>query len=228
MAFKGSSAEAEGPKQLDAWSFSRWKTWAQCPFKLKCSAIDKLPEPESEAILEGHRIHKAAQFYLEGKAKDVVEDLAKFASTLEDMKGAGATAEARFALDKDLKPTDWFRGAWLRVIYDVMIDNGDSTLYIGDWKTGRPRDEDREQLGLFALSAMLLHPETHTVYTELLYTKSGRSVKQTFIRADLEGLKDFWLKRGSNVVNEIEFLPTPNQLCKWCHYRKDNGGPCKY
>jgi hypothetical protein len=229
VSFKGSSNAVEDAKpRITAWSASRLKVYKQCPFKLKCSALDGLKEPETQPILDGHAIHKDAGSYLKGQLTEVPESLAHFKYTIEEMFQARAKAEWEAALDVSLEPADWFKGAWLRVIYDVLIDNEDGTLYIGDWKSGKPRHEDRDQLSLFAFSAFCLFPHVEEVYTELLYTKTGKTTKETYRRAQLPALKERWLKESAPMLADEEFLPVPNGLCGDCHFRKSNGGPCKF
>ncbi len=228
MAFRGSS-NSGSLGRITAWSYSRLKTWKQCPYKLKLTAIDRLREPESEPQVEGQRTHKAAEDYLNGERQDVDDALKLFAEDIAAMREAGAQPELRLAFRRDLTVTTWFSGdAWLRVIFDVFIQNGAAAVYVGDLKTGKPRIEDRDQLELFALAAFIFMPDVQEVDTELLYTKLGKPVPQRFERSDMARLKTKWFAEAEPMLNDTEFLPNPTQLCKWCSFRKENGGPCKF
>lgn len=228
MSYTRSSRAGEVvPPRIKAWSFSRLKDWTQCPFKIKCSAIDRLPQPETPQMLGGKRVHKAAEDYIKGVRKDVDPALKHFANDLQQMRCAGAMAEVQVAFAEDLQPANWFgSNAWLRVIYDVFIANDDASCYVGDWKSGKQRPEDKEQLELFALSVFLSFAEVKTVHTELLYTTTGATLPQTFERQELDDLKAKWFGKAAPMLADTEFLPRPNGLCGWCHYRKSNGGPC--
>ena len=231
-AFRGSRREEiETLPRVYAWSFSRLKTWLQCPAKLKYSAIDKLPEPVSEAMLYGKIIHKSAEDFLLGKLKQLPAELGKFAEDYQALRNCGPDlyVEHPLTFREDLTLTTWFgKDAWLRVRYDAFVNNHDGSAVLLDWKTGRKRKEDIAQCELFAIAAFLAYPELTEVQSELWYLASGELTTAQHKREDLERLKAKWFGDAGRMLTDTEFLPTPNGLCSWCHFRKSNGGPCKF
>lgn len=232
MAYTGSTREATKP-QITSWSYSRLKTYLQCPFKAKCQMIDKLKEAESPQMLEGKRLHALAEDYLNNKLADVPEELKLFAEDYKALRDHSLAnpgtvyVEHGAAFRKDLGMTEWYaQNAWLRVRFDVMVINDDASAVIIDLKTGKRRQEDKDQLSLFALGAMLMFPLVEEVRTELWYSSDGALVNGVFVRSGFERLRDEWLGKAAPMLADTEFLPTPNQLCSWCAFSKLKGGPC--
>src|SRR5665213_3199696 len=50
--------------QVKSWSYSRWHTFEQCPFKFAGEVIDGHREPQSEAMARGDRMHKELEAYI--------------------------------------------------------------------------------------------------------------------------------------------------------------------
>ena len=48
---------------VKSWSYSAYALYDQCPAKYRYAKIDKLPEPRSEALERGDRIHKEVEAY---------------------------------------------------------------------------------------------------------------------------------------------------------------------
>lgn len=235
MSFRGSTRVETKPK-ITAWSYSRLKCWLQCPLKAKLLYIDKLSEPESPQMLAGHVAHKQAEDYLNGKLTELPKDLEKFRVDYEGLRQHGRDnassvfPEYAAAFREDLSQCGWFaKDAWLRVRFDVLVLNAaERHAVIIDLKTGQQRQEDRDQLSLFAFAAFLLFPEVDEVQTELWYSKNGGLVPMTYRRDGFIALRDQWLKKSAPMLADEEFLPTPNGLCGWCFARASNGGPCKF
>lgn len=229
-AFRGSN-RAETPERITAWSFSRIKCFEQCPFKLKCSAIDKLKEPESPQMLEGKRVHKLSEDWLLGKLEAFPVELKFFTEDYQALKDCGPDlfVEHPLTFRKDLTLTKWFGAdAWLRVRFDAFVLNDDQTAVVVDLKTGKQRKEDKEQTELFALAVFLALPDMQAVTSELWYSTTGNVLISEHTRAQLGVLKAKWFGKAERMMTETEFLPTPNGLCSWCHFRKSNQGPCKF
>jgi len=233
-------------KPLTAWSFSRYQTYQQCPAKLKYSAIMKLKEPQNEAMARGEMVHKLAERYVKGEipAKTPPE-LAKFKDELVRLRAMykkisqSMTAEDQWSFRSDWSETTWndWNGCWLRIKLDLAHHEDDETLIVTDWKTGKFREDKNaeylEQLELYALTALLLHEHIQKVKPRLIYLDLGVVYPLvdkpiTYTRADIPRLKKVWEKRVAPMLSDTVFAPRPNNLCSWCHFRKDNGGPCAF
>jgi hypothetical protein len=115
----------------------------------------------------------------------------------------------------------------VRIKIDFLIKEDDYVL-IGDWKTGRVRDSYEPQLELYALAGLLMFPSVNTVDSALYFVDAGRKLEgQRYTRDDLEMLKAKWTDRVTPMLTDTEFRPTPNQYCKYCSFRKGEGGPCQ-
>lgn len=241
-------------KMLTSWSFSRLSDYTLCPAKAKYKHILKMPEPGNAAMARGLAIHKTAEDYIKAKlpAKVPVE-LAKFSDLFKELRAKykkktpmAMMVEDSWAFTKTWAQTrydDW-ANCWLRVKVDcAYYVESPSELVIHDWKTGRVRpDREQEyaqQLHLYATGALTLFPHVKIVKPSLKYLDGGETYPNAkmsetnvdnlvFKRKDLPTLTKTWEVRTRQMLNDDIFAPRPGQGCMYCHYRKDNGGPCQY
>lgn len=246
---------------VKSWSFSRWGDYQQCPFKFKLKVLDRIPEPPNPAVKRGMVLHKMAELYVKGeritRAKVVDENgkelctaeefksyrkewakvLKTYKDQFDELREVGAAAEASWAFTQDwVSETRWndWANAWVRVKVDCYSYDPDTeTVRVIDWKTGKRRDSHRDQLSLYAIAAFTMFPQAKKVEAILVYfDDEGEPVKETFHRKALGTLKRSWAEKTRAMLTDREFKPTPNYLCKWCHYRKSNkangGGQCEY
>jgi CRISPR/Cas system-associated exonuclease Cas4 (RecB family) len=229
-------------QRLTAWSFSRWKDYCKCPFLAKCKHVDKLKEPENEHLLRGSEVHSQAEDYVKGKLHKLPKALQVFSAEFKATKKAKALTEQEWAFDDQWRKVDWFsKQAWLRVkvdaFYLITEKTGSSgqgrfavtTVVIIDYKTGKEREEEHaEQRSLYALAAMLMYPDASRVVVQHQYLDSGAIAEETYTADTVEGLKQLWLKRTRIMLLDTRYKPNPGKHCGWCHFRKENGGPCKF
>ena len=236
-------------KSITAWSYSRYNMWKQCPLKLKLSAIDRIKEPGNEAMQRGDTIHKAAEAYIKGTVAKLIPELKLFKKEFDVLRKQykksinGMVVEDSWSFTKDWTETSWndWVGCWVRIKLDCAHHLDEDTMVVTDWKTGKFRQEMNEdyleQLELYALAALVLHPHLMRVIPRLAYTDLGFFYPETgkekvYTPADIPRLKKLWDKRVKPMMNDKIFAPKPNNFCGWCHYRKSNtangGGQCKY
>lgn len=161
-----------------------------------------------------------------------VEDKLRFFQRLK------ASVELEWAFTRDYKPTSWFgRDAWLRIKTDACglePDTKPPLIHITDWKTGKVYDEHKQQRSLYALGGLQLvelgalaaGDKRAEVIAEHAYTDTTQSATETFAFKDLKKLKDQWAARTKQMLSDTTYKATPGYHCKWCRYRKSNGGPC--
>lgn len=214
-------------QKITAWSYSRYSAYSQCPLKVKLTAIDKLREPSSPALENGTKVHAELEAYLKTPDATVPQSAIKLCADVEELKARKAYAELEVCFDDQWQPVDWFaKNAFARIKIDALVKE-DDYAWVCDFKTGRVSDGYDPQLELYALTALLMFPTVNTVDTSLLFLDAGKRLDgQQYTRDDLEMLKAKWLDRVEPMLTDTEFLPTPNQYCKWCAFRKSNGGPC--
>jgi CRISPR/Cas system-associated exonuclease Cas4 (RecB family) len=219
-------------QQMPAWSYSRLSTYTDCPRKAKYKFLDKLEEPGSSALERGSAIHKLAEEYANGRLKTLPAELKAFKAEFEYVKKVLPVTEQQWAFDKDWVESDWFaKNTWARMVVDLYYTEpkDDSKLVIIDHKTGKINPAHKEQLGLYALGGMCKDEKIQKVEVKLWYLDHGEEVAEMFVRsADFTGLKAHWNKAVKPMMSDKKFAPRPGNACKWCHFKKNNGGPCEY
>lgn len=220
-------------EKITAFSYSRYSEYQTCPLKAKLKCIDNLKEPSNEAMERGSKIHGLAEDYLTRRIKRLPKELKlfdkEFKALLKD--GAPLMVEEQWAFDKNWKSYDWFsKETYCRMMIDVAenyLEMGELVLI--DHKTGKVRENHVEQCGLYALGAFMKFPDASRIVAKLWYLDQGVEVKEVFDRKkDLPRLKKLWKANVRPMLNDTFFAPRPNNFCRWCHFRKDNGGPCQY
>lgn len=218
-----------------AWSYSRYVTYDKCPFLAKCKFVDKLVEPQNDAMLRGTKIHKLCEDFLKGNIKRLPPELKKFSKEFSALKKAKPYIEEQWAFDEDYYPTDWFnKKVWLRVKLDACEELDYGVFHNIDFKTGKPRGEYVDQSGIYALGVFNTFDDVSTVYNSMWYLDGGtiegglEDKDATFTREDKPKLEKLWRQKVKRMTHDRRFDATPNYACQWCHFRKSNGGPCKH
>ena len=220
-------------KKIDAWSWSRYFDYITCPLKAKYKHVDKLKEPGNTAMQRGNDIHKEAEDYTKGLIKTLPASLKLFKKEFADLKKRHPAVERQDAFDSTwshLGADGWFsKLAWLRVKMDAQyFDLKPREIVVIDHKTGKMRDGYEEQLGLYAAADIQLVQGATAVRTQLWYLDEGEIVEQKFSFDDAKDLQKEWTKKVKPMFADARFAPRPNDKCRFCHFRKSNGGPCKY
>jgi CRISPR/Cas system-associated exonuclease Cas4 (RecB family) len=238
-------------KPLTSWSFSRYSTYKQCPLKARYNFIDKINEPPNAAMERGTQIHNLAEDFVKGKISKLPPELKLFDKDFKALKtmfkkvSQSMVVEDTWAFTKDWEETAWnnWTACYVRIKLDCAHHENDDTLIVTDWKTGKFRVEKNEeyveQLELYALAALLLHPHLKAVKPRLGYLDQGiyypraEDAELVFTRDDIPKLQKLWNKRVKPMMNDTIFAPRPNNNCHWCWYgqsKKAAGGPglCKY
>jgi hypothetical protein len=184
----------------------------------------------------GNLIHKQAEDYIKAKRKPKLHvNLINVQQELEHCREAGAMAELPWGFRENWEWTgkpNWFGPeVWFRMKTDVAISYDDNTGLVGDWKTGRKYDENREQIELFGAGSLMRFPEWTTVDVRLWYTDvapDDNEIQYEFTRKDGELIRKDWEKKVLALFKDKRFAPTPNDKCRWCSFGKTKGGPCKF
>lgn len=215
-------------------SHSRLKTYEDCPRKAKYLYIDKLTEPKSPHMERGTELHAQLEKYLTNPNEPVPECAMQEAieGWVEEIKAAGAQAELEMAFDKDWNPVPWFdRRVFMRVKVDALVEmpaNDPPMVEIIDWKTGKPYPDHNEQGELYALAAYKWSPWAEQVKVTFAYLDQGTVPSMTYIREALPILEANVMKRVEMPMKDTVFVANPGPKCRWCYFRKSNGGPCEH
>lgn len=231
------------PKKITAWSYSRLTTYQQCPAKLRYSALDRIPIKENDAMRRGQEIHKEAELYITSarqpskipESLELFEEEFKAVRKLLKKKGYRIFTEQQWAFTKDWTPCDWFaRNCWVRVVVDLgILNENDGVLTIIDHKTGKARDDHKDQLKIYGTAGFAKFPAIEQVQAGMWYLDQGfiNDDSDEYVQFEvdeLDGLIKHWNQEVKPLFNDRTFAPRPNNLCSWCDYSAANGGPCKY
>lgn len=113
----------------------------------------------------------------------------------------------------------------------VMNPNG---LYItddyivthntGKWEVTNKDIKNNLQLGIYALAMSQLFPDKE-IHAELYYLRSGKRKGYVFTSEDLEEVKNRLVHIMKNIIEDQNFVPTPNtRICSFCDHAKS--GAC--
>lgn len=216
-------------------SHSALKTFETCPFQYEAKHIIKdvkfVQGPEAKW---GDYVHNCLERYVRDGVplpSNVVQYQRYADAVLGLQKKFGKaviSVEQQLAITRDYQQCDWFDKpwvVWMRIKIDVLMVFPDHGLaFVFDWKTGKHRP-DHLQLELYALMAMLLFPQVHTVRVGDVWLKEARVDKpQEYTRADFETLKIRLESRNNDLDNAIDsgvYAKSPSGLCNgWCDVRR--------
>ena len=233
MDMRTTSLQASVVKGFSAWSYSRLKTWEQCPLKAKLQHLDKLGGPPGPPLQRGSDIHKLAEEYVKAPwaPKVVPPELLKFKAEFQELRQArNRQTELQVAMTSAWTTTAWFGPqAWLRAVIDCLAISRDGTeARIIDYKTGKVRPENVEQLGLYALIAYTLAPRLERVEAELWYLDHGEPINRAYVPGDLPNIRQAWENRVKPMLADCTFAPKQNWGCKWCEHKQGEGGQCEF
>jgi len=178
------------------WSFSKIKSFEQCPKKFYHLKVAKdYKEPETEAMLYGTAVHLAAEEYVRD-GKPLPPEYMYIKAPIDALcaKQGEKICELEMGLTADLEPCGFFDDdCWYRGIADlVIVDRENKLAWVIDYKTGKnTRYADKGQLELMALCVFKHFPEVETVRGGLLFVVCNELIKDTY---DLSSAGEMWQK----------------------------------
>lgn len=203
-----------------AWSFSVLDMFENCPRKHHAVKIEKSVSDANKWNMKGDDEHKCFDAYLKGKSP-LPSSLTRFTPMLDAVRASPGQmySEYQMALTQDYVPCgfkDWDK-AWVRAISDVAIVNGPKAKVL-DWKTGKPKDDDR-QMALNAAVTFQHFPAVNHIDTALVFVHHNTTIRHVFTRADVPQLWNRFLpgvKRLELAAINNDYPATPNPLCRYC------------
>ena len=213
-----------------AWSHSVLEAFASCPRRYNLINRTKtIKEPPSKEMAYGQRVHKDLEAFLQF-GKPLPEDINFCAPIAETIRkkavGGKLDVEQKMTLNANFQPTSWFaKDAWVRGITDFTIYRKDKA-FIGDWKTGNPKDNP-QQLKLTSALTFATQPHVNEIINTFVWLKTN-SISTPF-RVTRNGMKEIWQEFMPKVaelqkaVDTNTFIPKPSGLCKnWCPVTKEH------
>jgi CRISPR/Cas system-associated exonuclease Cas4 (RecB family) len=235
---------------MSAYSYSRLRTYADCPAALKLQ-LDKAPSERPAPMIIGGLAHEAIENYIRrchrqktpsdaALIDEIVPSLSGIGPYESDVRGLldrfAATfqvflsepdLETKRAFTRSWKPTTWFgKGVRFRAVMDLIevTDTGDEVV-ITDWKTGwkiPPRSELEEdlQLRIYAYIASLLYPKAEQFTCRLWYVRPAFAYEFELFREDLGDVREDLERRMAAIDAEQKWTATPGDHCQGCLYRR--------
>lgn len=222
--------------KIEAWSFSRWWDYSTCPYKAGLKHVMKIKEPGNKAMERGSDIGKLGEDYLKRKLPASPAEFNEFRKPLQALRTAKAVPEGEWAFDKLWNPVTWYaKNAWARIKIDAFAwtNSRHESADVIDYKTGKIKEHHQLQLGLYAMGSFHKYDTLKTVKTALWYldhekTKDVNPAEEIYARKELPLIQKAWDKRLAPMFADSVFKPKPGFHCRFCHFRKNNGGPCTH
>ncbi len=227
-------------KFISQWSYSRYAAHQQCPFKIKCKYIDKLPDPTGYAAQRGLVAHAKAESFVQGNIRGMPKELLNFSSEFRSIKNLYANDKNAFLVftefDSSVASTNkgWkksksgdHRRVWCRGFIDLLVLEL-YTATVVDYKTGKIYEAHADQGELYAIQSMVHFPQIKIVDVEFWYLDENKTQQWSYKRRDLKKLQKKWEKKIAPLLIDTEFEPTPGYYCKWCNFSRDKNGPCTF
>lgn len=221
---------------INSWSFSRYQTFQECPYRAKLAWVDKIPDEQPKVAADrGTAIHTLAEDFVRDDLTELPAELAKYSdefSALKRLYSEGKVSlEGEWGFTENWEPTD-YSTAWLRVKLDAAAFMNKTHAAVIDHKTGKRFGNELKhgmQLQLYALTTLLRHPDLQKVTAELWYLDKDDYAFMTMTRRQLSRNLAYWDREGKRITTETQFKPRPNIVtCKWCPYHPAKQGDCKY
>lgn len=230
---------------LTSWSYSVYTSYMKCPLMVCFDKIKriKIYEPENPAFIKGNMVHKFADGFVtgQGNAKDIIPELKSMKDRLLLFRKLKAQIEPDWSFTKDWIPTkynDW-ANCWLRIKVDAVgvtpkAKKVPALVQIVDWKTGKVYDDHKQQRSLYALGAMQLiehgllagGDQNAKLVVEHAYTDTTQTATEEYTMKDFKSLKNEWLTRVKQMMSDTRYPAKTGYHCRYCKFRKSNGGPC--
>ena len=204
------------------WSFSKIKSFEQCPKQFYHEKILKqYPVEETDAMRYGTEFHKACEDYIKSEAPlpKKFDFIQQTLDALNEKRGV-KMCEQKLGLTADLEPCGFFdKRVWFRGIADlVIIDVLTGVAWVIDYKTGKSlKYADKGQLELMALIVFKHYPQITRVKAGLLFVIAKGLVKEEYEIDSESNLWEKWLGIYGRMEKAFEsdvWNPRPSGLCK--------------
>jgi hypothetical protein len=213
------------------YSFSKLSTHKQCNRKFRYTYIDKLKKDvlKSSALIKGDTIHSILECYpeksnhkLAQQFEPIVHNFVKSSLGKKYLEQA-SIKEMKFALTKDLQPTEYSKkDAMFRGFIDCICVI-DKTLNLIDWKTGKYKDikyQDFDQLAFYSIYFFQRYPDISKIKISFVYVEHDDLENDIILERQYLGQYiDQLLTLISNVEEDVQYKKNINKLCHWCDFK---------
>lgn len=204
-------------------SYSAGKMFDQCPHRFhQDRVLRRFPFVQGPEAAEGDRIHNAlAENIGDGVPLPEQYRWLKLIADAAARRPGTRLVEQKWALTKAFEPTGYFDGdAYYRYRndYACISPDGKSAALV-DWKSGKDKYPDVEQLVEGAVVLMQHYPEITTVGSALVFVKTGKVVPERYSRSSLDSYIETMAAKYAAIDAALAggvFPKKPSALCPWC------------
>lgn len=212
---------------MNNWSYSRYGTWKKCPAQLRFQMESVEQAPQHPAAARGQDIHKSVEEYILGNVRELPDNLVYYKDFFDHIREQGAIPEMPIALTVGWTPTEWDDpNRWWRGVLDCVVEFKDHVI-IYDWKTGQEYGDHRDQREIYAAAFHSYKPTEHIISIHCYLDKKQNTISR-FTAEDIPAIKKTWEEKVGEMLNDKRMVPNPGFYCRFCHFRRDNGGPCHF
>ena len=233
------------PTKSIRWSFSQWENYNGCPARWRYKSVLKLPTtPPGPAAARGLEMHDRADKYISGQIDDLDPPSKMFGSkrpvlitdkyravldTFRNHENGDRWAEKKMHFDEDWHLTGGVSSPLTRCI--MVLDAArcsSGVLYIGEWKSGSPKETHSDQRKLYALGGLRRWLVDEVVVTTYYFEDTAPPERLVVKSTAEDKLRALWKGRVEQMQNDQICAPKPSRDCQWCDFAKTKGGPCQF
>ena len=224
---------------IKSWSYSRLKTFEQCPYRAYLAYVEKRPEPpeiDKKAAERGVAIHTECENYIKGAADTLTNPAAKAQHILDPLRDAYKLGKVKVEDDwgftLEWSPTGWFDAdVWCRMKLDALHYTSDVTADAYDWKSGKKfgNEVSHAQQGQFyAIGTFMFDPGLQEVTTRFVYVDQaacGPPSVRVYTRDKAMSFFKSMNDRALAMTTATTFPAKPNKInCRFCPYSPNTKG----
>lgn len=202
-----------------AWSHSSLSGFETCPRQYQeLKVLRNFQDQKNPASIWGDEYHKSAEKFIQA-GTPMPANMEMYNDVLIKVRTKPGTqfAERMYGLNIALAPCSFYdTDVWCRGIIDALTLYGD-VADVDDWKTGKNRKKDMQQLIIFALLVFYHHPEINTCHTAFHWLQLHATDTETFHRHQIP---EMWatlipkLDRYMRAFHLGIFPPKKSGLCR--------------
>lgn len=213
---------------MQNWSYSRYGTWKKCPALLRFQSETEERAPTPPAAQRGQDLHKNVELFIAGDTDKLPDLLEYYRGFLEALREYDAKPELGMAVDKDWNPMDFEHpNRWWRGVLDCVVE-GEDKIVIFDWKTGQEYGDHRDQREIYAAAYHGFNEEDVPIEVMHVYFDKKVNTISTFQPDDIPDIRKKWESNVEQMFADKRMAPNPGFHCRFCHFRRENGGPCAF
>lgn len=200
------------------WSHSSLEAVETCPKQYEeIKVLRNFQDKKNAASEWGDRFHKHVEAYINGAPAHF--DIWPYLPLIDAKKNRKGKvfAERQYAINSKLQPCEFLgKDVWGRGIIDLLVLDK-KTAYVDDWKTGKNRKKNMQQLIIFALLVFYHHPEIDTCHCSFQWIQHKAEDCETFTRAQIPELWNWLLPKLKTYKGYFQvgiFPPKKSGLCR--------------